>query len=299
MLLRQAAPNELGTRLSELIDQVERHQSAPPFGEVLLAAMQDSETKSQGLAWEEEGRLLSYAFASVNPDGRVWTLEIADNSGEGERFLEALAERLPSVGIDEAVLWLHTPTIEPPPAWYTHERDLYRMATGLPITVPSVSLTGVKLAGFRVERDAEALIEVNNLAFQGHPEQGNWSKSDLERRVSLPWFDPKGVRTAWVEGRLAAFHWTKVHEQTWPDGGVLGEIYVLAVDPAFHKRGLGRAIALDGLEYLYRERQATRAILYVDAANQAAVNLYRKLGFKVEHTDRAYRWTSSRGSRRV
>ena len=71
---------------------------------------------------------------------------------------------------------------------------------------------------------------------------------------------------------------------------MLGEIYVLAVDPAFHQRGLGRAIAWDGLEYLYRERQAKRAILYVDAANLSAVNLYRKLGFQVEHTDRAYRW---------
>lgn len=290
MLLRPAAPNELGTRLAELIIRVEQEQSAPPFGEVLMSAMQDTETKSPGFAWEEEGRLLSYAFASVNPDGRVWTLEIADSSGQGERFLEAVAEGLPTVGIDEAVLWLHTSAIEPPPSLFTHERDLYRMGTDLPIPVAPEPLPEVKLTGFNVDRDAEALIAVNNRAFEGHPEQGNWSRNDLERRVSLPWFDPEGVRIAWLDGRLAAFHWTKVHEQSESDGGVLGEIYVLAVDPAFHQRGLGRAIAWDGLEYLYRERQAKRAILYVDAANLSAVNLYRKLGFQVEHTDRAYRW---------
>ena len=84
----------------------------------------------------------------------------------------------------------------------------------------------------------------------------------------------------------------KVHDTPAPDGGALGEIYVLAVDPAFLGRGLGRAIALDGLDYLARHRHATRAILYVDSANVAAVNLYRRLGFTTERTDRAYRWTS-------
>ena len=195
------------------------------------------------------------------------------------------------MGIEETVLWLHAPGHGPPPETFTHDRDLYRMAAPLPVADTGDRPAGVTFSGFDLERDAQALIKVNNRAFSGHPEQGEWSEADLRRRASLPWFDARGVRIARIDRRMAAFHWTKVHETPAPDGGALGEIYVLAVDPAFHGRGLGRAIALDGLRYLSRRRNATRAILYVDSANIAAVNLYRGLGFSIEHTDLAYRRT--------
>ena len=56
---------------------------------------------------------------------------------------------------------------------------------------------------------------------------------------------------------------------------------------------MGRAVASDGLRYLARRRGATRAILYVDSSNEAAIQLYRHPGFRTtEHTDRAYRWTA-------
>ncbi|WP_420613307.1 mycothiol synthase [Candidatus Spongiisocius sp.] len=289
-----AQPGELGEPLADLIERVTGEQGAPPFGEVLRAAMNDPAGGGLGYAVRESGRLVSFAFTAANPDGRVWTLEFADSSGQPDRFLGEVVRGMDAAGIEETVLWLHTPAIEPSPALFTHERDLYRMAATLPVPGVVRPPAGVRFAGFDVHRDAQALIEVNNRAFDGHPEQGEWSAQDLVRRTSLPWFDPRGVRTGWIDDRLVAFHWTKVHDTPAPDGGALGEIYVLAVDPAFHGRGLGRAIALDGLDYLYRHRKATRAILYVDAASVAAVNLYRRLGFATEHTDRAFRRT--RGS---
>ncbi|HYT38644.1 MAG TPA: GNAT family N-acetyltransferase, partial [Acidimicrobiia bacterium] len=82
-------------------------------------------------------------------------------------------------------------------------------------------------------------------------------------------------------GEVIGFCWTKVHP------GGLGEIYVIAVDPAAQGTGLGKALVLGGLASL-AERGITTGVLYVDAANDGAVGLYRRLGFEVHHVDRAY-----------
>jgi mycothiol synthase len=67
----------------------------------------------------------------------------------------------------------------------------------------------------------------------------------------------------------------------------MGEIYVIGVDPDFHGRGWGRALTEDGFAWL-----ATQGIrdgmLYVDAANAAAVGLYSSMGMVTHHVDRAY-----------
>ena len=67
----------------------------------------------------------------------------------------------------------------------------------------------------------------------------------------------------------------------------MGEIYVISVDPDFAGLGLGRALAVDGLDHL-AATGLTVGMLYVDAANTAAVGLYRSLGFTEARVDRAY-----------
>jgi mycothiol synthase len=86
------------------------------------------------------------------------------------------------------------------------------------------------------------------------------------------------------DGRLAASCWTKVHDETEPP---MGEIYVISVDPDFQGLGLGKALALAGLDHLASVGMRV-GMLYVDSDNQVAVKLYERLGFSVDHVDRAY-----------
>ena len=71
--------------------------------------------------------------------------------------------------------------------------------------------------------------------------------------------DPDGPRA----GHLAGFCWTKVHAGTDPP---LGEIYVIAVDPTAHGRGLGGALTVAGLDHL-AGLGLTVGMLYVDESN--------------------------------
>ena len=62
---------------------------------------------------------------------------------------------------------------------------------------------------------------------------------------------------------------------------------MVAVDPDFQGRGLGRQLVLAGLAWLC-ERGVSTGMLYVDHDNESARRLYFSLGFVDDHTDRAY-----------
>jgi mycothiol synthase len=141
-----------------------------------------------------------------------------------------------------------------------------------PVEVPSIE--GVTIRGYR-DSDADEVIRVNAAAFAHHPEQGSMDAANLAERMAEPWFDPDGLLVADSGEGLLAFHWTKQHS---PE---LGEVYVVAVDPAAQGRGLGRAVTAAGLAHL-ASLGVRRIILYVESDNEAAIATYSKLGF--DHT---------------
>lgn len=166
-------------------------------------------------------------------------------------------------------------------------RALHEMRRPLPHEQRSEIVTRAFRPG---TSDEQAWLTVNNRAFAGHAEQGGWTRATLAQRIAADWFDPAGFRLYEVaEGStrtLAGFCWTKVHPPTGGDPE-LGEIYVIAADPAFHGRGLGKQLTLAGLDSL-SDRGVRTADLYVDAANTPAFDLYQRLGFHIHRTRTAF-----------
>lgn len=183
-------------------------------------------------------------------------------------------------------------------AGLTRTRALWRMSRSLriPLADPRPA-PGISVRTFIPGQDEPEWIAVNGRAFADHPEQGRWTRDDIERREHEPWFDPAGFFLAERGGRLVGFHWTKIHPagpaalqrgRGGQGGGVpVGEIYVLGIDPAEQGTGLGRALALVGLHYL-RDRGLGEVMLYVEESNPAAIRLYESLGFSRAATDVMY-----------
>ncbi len=131
---------------------------------------------------------------------------------------------------------------------FVPERDLLQMRVALPLPAAVVAATRPLVTrAFVVGRDEEPWVDTNNRAFAGHPEQGAWTVGELRERMAADWVelddflvadDPDGP------GLIGAC-WTKVHRDRSP---VLGEIYVIDVDPRHHGQGWGRSLTVAGLD---------------------------------------------------
>ena len=229
--------------------------------------------------------------AQVSPRAGAWTMQLVIDPDHrrdraiGENLVALAVATVAAQGGGRVDWWVFDASPDDDElahdVGFTVGRDLHQMRRSLPApwsaTVPT--------RAFRPGHDEEAWLAVNNRAFAGHPEQSAWTIADLRSRVAEPWFDPAGFRLHEQDGQLAGFCWTKLHG---PAGDPhSGEIYVIGVDPAYQKRGLGRELTLAGLDSI-SARGVGEALLYVDAANAAAMALYTRLGFGVARTDRAY-----------
>lgn len=146
-----------------------------------------------------------------------------------------------------------------------------------------LSRAGPVIEAFQRARDADGLLEVNNLAFASHPEARNWDRTGLEALFEEPWFDPAGLLMTWDGPVVTGFCWTKFH----PDG--VGEVYLLAVRPERSGQGLGRALVNAGIEYLTAKRGCEQTIIYWDVSNKVASNLYQSIGFSVDQVGEVFR----------
>jgi mycothiol synthase len=169
-------------------------------------------------------------------------------------------------------------------AGFERVRSLWQMRRSLQSGLPSPRLAeGITIRTFKIGQDEDEWLRLNARAFASHPEQGGWTRDDLDLREREPWFDPEGFFLAERAGKAVGFHWTKVHAQ--PEA--MGEVYVVGVDPDQQGTGLGRALTLVGLDYL-RSRGLPAVMLYADESNAAAIAMYESLGFSHQSTDVMY-----------
>jgi mycothiol synthase len=291
--------------LAALVRRAEAADGHPPLPEPQrLALTRDGEAAHgmRAVLAERAGALAGCALLTPSRDGSV-VLHLVTDPDEPDRA--GLASRLVGAAVQAATRGGRVPTLH---LWamragpadddlarrhgFAPERDLLQMRVPLPVAPEVVRATRpIVTRPFVPGKDDDAWLDVNNRAFAGHPEQGSWTLTQLHERLAADWVDLDGFLVADdPDGDgLVGSCWTKVHRDHTP---VLGEIYVIAVDPAHHGHGLGRALTVAGLEFM-AGRGVGVGMLYTDATNEGAVSLYRALGFTVDHVDRSYRRDAS------
>jgi mycothiol synthase len=271
------------------------HDGVGPLSEQVMLHVRDGGDPGDRsvLLWQG-GELAGFAHLdpAAGPAGSSGELAVHPahrRQGLGRMLMRAIAAE---AGGRPVRLWAHgdlpAAAALAASAGLTRTRALWRMSRSLRAPLPEPRLApGITVRTFVPGQDEPEWLALNARAFAGHPEQGRWTREDIDRREREPWFDPGGFFLAARGERLAGFHWTKIHLAGGPGGGPVGEVYVIGVDPAEQGTGLGRALTLAGLHYL-RARGLAEVMLYVEESNPAAIRLYESLGFSRAATDVMY-----------
>jgi mycothiol synthase len=209
-----------------------------------------------------------------------------------ERLVDRVQERTNTVAVKTVEIWG-----KPAADWheavvmargFEPHRSLHQMRCPLPIDEAALDTRA-----FEPGVDDEALRLVNNAAFLGHPDQGDLSPADFAEKLCEPGVSPEGIRIHEIDGRIAGFCWTKIHDEP-----QLGEIFAIGLHPDFHGKGLGAPMTAAGLHWLH-EQGLPVGMLYVEADNEPAIRTYRNLGFTIVRTDRAWQCTAAEAAERA
>jgi mycothiol synthase len=284
------------TAILDLVRAATEADGVSPLSEhVLLHLHYGGDPSARNLLLVSRGTLAGYAHLDPTdpvegPSGELVIHPAHRGQGLGLALLRAL---IAEAGPRPLRLWAHgdlpAAAALAAAAGFERVRALWRMRRSLksPLAEPALA-DGITVRAFAVGRDEEAWLDLNARAFARHPEQGAWTREDLDQREREPWFDPAGFFLAERAGKLAAFHWTKIHGRSGAGSAhphePIGEVYVVGVDPAERGSGLGRALTLIGLRYL-RAQGLSDVMLYVDATNAPAIRLYESLDFTHQDTD--------------
>ena len=272
----------------EALQAIQHPESLPPSQSPLHVSVHRVVTDDDGedsLVW------VGYAYLRdrhSDPTGSLFVVPEARRAGAGRRLLAACIESAES----SVRIWAPGNSIAAQTlaasAHLMPVRELLIMSRGLdtPILDPDPP-QGVVIRAFRPGVDDEDWVRVNAAAFADHPEQGQVRLAGLRASMAEAWFSADDFLVAVEEaaqdsGDLLGFHWMKQHSDS------RGEVYVLGIDPAQARRGLGRALLRAGLRHLRDDLGLSEVILYVEGDNEPAVGLYLMNGFDTINTDVLY-----------
>ena len=292
MPVRAVAPGEFPD-IRDAVARIEKAATAngehPSLNEAIWRDLDVAPPDSAGFLFGDTA--YAHIARSDNFSPRHWALGVSGGDDDARRALvRAAIDHVRTHGGGRVVWWVLGATASDDAQLtslgFHADRDLFEMHVPLPLASHPKWPPGIEVRAFEPGRDEHAWLEVNNRAFAHHAEQGGWVEATLARRMRESWFDPSLFLLAFDADGLAGFNWMKIHE---PHGDAprLGEIFVVGVDPRMQGTGLGRALAVAGLQKVY-ERGVTTGSLFVAGENKGARALYESLGFVVHRVDRAY-----------
>ena len=301
--------SEDATAVLDLVRRAAEEDGVSPLSEhVMLHLRYGGDPRARNVLVRDDGRLAGYGHLDPTdpvegPAGEMVIDPAARRKGLGLSLGQALADEAGDAGLR---LWAHgdLPAAArlAAAAGFERTRALWQMRRSLQTRIGRPQLAdGISVRTFVVGQDEDKWVALNHRAFARHPEQGAWTRADLDLREREPWFDPLGFFLAERDGKLVGFHWTKIHGGTVnsstghkadsANGDALGhgheaigEVYVVGVDPSERGSGLGRSLTIVGLRYL-RSQGLSQVMLYVDETNAPAIGLYESLGFTHWDTD--------------
>src|SRR6266536_3495639 len=228
-LVASAGPAELSVRgrLSEpdaaavlaLVRAATEEDGVGPLSEhVMLHLRYGGDPRARNLLLYSEGELAGYAHLDPTdpvegPSGELVIHPARRRRGLGLELTSALVA---TVGQLPLRLWAHGDrpgaTSLAAAAGFERVRSLWQMRRSLRASIdPPQIAGGITIRTFVVGRDEDQWLALNHRAFARHPEQGAWTRADLDLREREPWFDPDGFFLAERDRKVVGFHWTKVH----------------------------------------------------------------------------------------